>query len=173
MIFSHITTTPGEVTSIRQRRDYIASPLSLYAGLDKPNSLLLESAEIESKDNVKSIVLVDSAIRFECNGDEVVATALSNNGAQLLPYLGQKVQNCDAQLQGTTLLLRYNSAAADIDEYSKLKADNAFSALRTCINEIQSNSDTPFAVFLAVCSPTTWWQTLKPYQKCQTAIMTA
>ncbi|MEI5638475.1 MULTISPECIES: anthranilate synthase component 1 [unclassified Pseudoalteromonas] len=148
MIFSHITTTPGEVTSIRQRRDYIASPLSLYAGLDKPNSLLLESAEIESKDNVKSIVLVDSAIRFECNGDEVVATALSNNGAQLLPYLGQKVQNCDAQLQGTTLSLRYNSAAADIDEYSKLKADNAFSALRTCINEIQSNSDTPFAVFL-------------------------
>lgn len=148
MIFSHITTTPGEVTSIRQRRDYIASPLSLYAGLNKANSLLLESAEIESKDNVKSIVLVDSAIRFECNGAQVIAKALSNNGAQLLPYLAQKVTNCDVILNDNTLTLTYNALESNIDEHTKLKADNAFSALRTCINEIKRNSDTPFSVFL-------------------------
>ncbi|MBQ4849807.1 anthranilate synthase component 1 [Pseudoalteromonas sp. MMG012] len=148
MIFSHITTTPGEVTSIRQRRDYISSPLSLYATLDKSNSLLLESAEIDSKDNVKSLILVDAALRIECQGKQVQVTALSNNGKQLLAHLAAHVQNCNAQLEGPLLTLEYRCNDAQLDEYSKLKADNAFSALRTCINEIKSNSDTPFSVFL-------------------------
>ncbi|WP_440055867.1 anthranilate synthase component 1 [Pseudoalteromonas sp. T1lg65] len=148
MIFSHITTTPGEVTSIRQQRDYIASPLSLYAGLNKNNSLLLESAEIESKDNVKSLILVDAAIRFECNGSQVIARALSNNGAQLLPYLQSKLLNCETHLDNAVLTITYHDVANDIDEYSKLKADNAFSALRTCVDQIKRNSDTPFSVFL-------------------------
>ncbi|MGO3300395.1 MAG: anthranilate synthase component I, partial [Pseudoalteromonas sp.] len=71
MIFSHITTTPGEVTSITQTRDYISSPLALYGLLDKPNSLLLESAEIDSKDSVKSLILVDSALKIVCTGKTV------------------------------------------------------------------------------------------------------
>ncbi|RJE70843.1 anthranilate synthase component I [Pseudoalteromonas sp. MSK9-3] len=148
MIFSHITTTPGEVTSIRQRREYISSPLSLYAALDKNNSLLLESAEIDSKDNVKSIILVDAALRIECQGRQVIVTALSNNGKQLLAHLASQVKNCHVGLHDTVLTLEYKTSDAQQDEYSKLKADNAFSALRTCINKIKSNSDTPFSVFL-------------------------
>ncbi|MCO7187258.1 anthranilate synthase component 1 [Pseudoalteromonas sp. XMcav2-N-2] len=148
MIFSHITTQPGEVTSIRLRRDYIASPLSLYAALDKPNSLLLESAEIDSKDNVKSIILVDTALRFECQGKSVIVRALSNNGEQLLPYLAQEVENCDVELGNSVLTITYQDTPADLDEYAKLKADNAFSALRTCINQIKCNSETPFSLFL-------------------------
>ncbi|MCF2857220.1 anthranilate synthase component 1 [Pseudoalteromonas sp. SMS1] len=148
MIFSHITTTPGEVTSIRQRRDYIASPLSLYASLNTPNSLLLESAEIDSKDNVKSIILADAALRIECNGLEVKVRALSNNGEQLLNYLADKVENCTVVKEYAVLTLTYNTQDLSLDEYSKLKADNAFSALRTCIDSIKRNSDTPFSVFL-------------------------
>ncbi|KNC69058.1 anthranilate synthase component 1 [Pseudoalteromonas ardens] len=148
MIFSHITTQPGEVTSIRLRREYIASPLSLFAALDKPNSLLLESAEIDSKDNVKSIILVDTALRFECKGKNVIVRALSNNGEQLLPYLAQEVENCDVTLDNSVLTITYQDTSADLDEYAKLKADNAFSALRTCINRIKCNSDTPFSLFL-------------------------
>ncbi|QPB82946.1 anthranilate synthase component 1 [Pseudoalteromonas rubra] len=148
MIFSHITTQPGEVTSIRLRREYIASPLSLFAALDKPNSLLLESAEIDSKDNVKSIILVDTALRFECTGKNVIVRAMSNNGEQLLPYLAQEVENCDVTLDNSVLTITYQDTSADLDEYAKLKADNAFSALRTCINRIKCNSDTPFSLFL-------------------------
>jgi anthranilate synthase component 1 len=148
LIFSHITTTPGEVTSIRQRRDYIDSPLSLYAALDKNNSLLLESAEIDSKDNVKSIIVVDAALRIECQGRQVVINALSNNGKQLLAHLASHVENCHKVLNGSTLTLEYTTYEGHQNEYSKLKADNAFSALRTCINKIKRNSDTPFSVFL-------------------------
>ncbi|RZF87791.1 anthranilate synthase component 1 [Pseudoalteromonas sp. CO109Y] len=148
MIFSHITTTPGEVTSITQVRDYISSPLALYSLLDKPNSLLLESAEIDSKDSVKSLILVDSALRIVCQGKQVTLTAQSNNGKQLLPYLQTHVQNCSAELVEDTLTLTYNEVASDIDEASKLVADNAFSALRSCINSIKSTTDNPFSVFL-------------------------
>jgi len=148
LIFSHITTTPGEVTSITQVRDYISSPLALYSLLDKPNSLLLESAEIDSKDSVKSLILVDSALRIVCHGKHVTLTAQSNNGKQLLPYLQSHVQNCDAVLIEDTLTLTYNEVASDIDEASKLIADNAFSALRSCINSIKSTTDNPFSVFL-------------------------
>ena len=148
MIFSHITTTPGEVTSITQVRDYISSPLALYAALDKPNSLLLESAEIDSKDSVKSLILVDSALRIVCKGKTVTVSAQSNNGKQLLSYLQANVKSCDSQLNDTTLTLNYQDTSSDIDEASKLVADNAFSALRTCINSIQSTTENPFSVFL-------------------------
>jgi anthranilate synthase component 1 len=148
LIFSHITTTPGEVTSIRQRRDYIASPLSLYAALNKPNSLLLESAEIDSKDSVKSLILVDSAIRFECQGQRVLARALSNNGQQLLPFLASKLVDCQCELNDDTLVIQYHTQDGIFDENEKLKANNAFSALRTTLDSIKSNSDTPFSIFL-------------------------
>ncbi|SFD25690.1 anthranilate synthase component 1 [Pseudoalteromonas denitrificans] len=148
MIFIHITKAPGEVSSITLARDYIPSPLSLYAKLDKKNSLLLESAEVDSKDSVKSLILVDAALRIECNGSQVKLIALSNNGLQLLPYLQEKVLNCDTRLIGNSLILTYQAYKANLDEFSRLKADNAFSALRHCINNIKCTSDNAYSLFL-------------------------
>jgi len=148
LIFSHITTTPGEVTSITQIREYISSPLALYGLLDKPNSLLLESAEIDSKDSVKSLILVDSALKIVCRGKEVIITAQSNNGQQLLPYLQAHLESCAVTLSENQLTLTYQHIANDIDEASKLVADNAFSTLRNCINNITSTTDNPFSLFL-------------------------
>ena len=128
MIFSHITTTPGEVTSITEVREYIHSPLALYGLLDKDNSLLLESAEIDSKDSVKSLILVDCALKIICTGKTVTVTAQSNNGQQLLPYLQTKLENCHTQLNKQTLSIEYQGIDHNIDEASKLIADNAFSA---------------------------------------------
>ncbi|MDQ9090854.1 anthranilate synthase component 1 [Pseudoalteromonas haloplanktis] len=148
MIFSHITTTPGEVTSITEVREYIHSPLALYGLLDKDNSLLLESAEIDSKDSVKSLILVDCALKIICTGKTVTVTAQSNNGLQLLPYLQTKLDNCHTQLDGLTLSIEYQGTDSNIDEASKLIADNAFSALRCCINNISSTTENPFSLFL-------------------------
>jgi len=148
LIFSHVTTAPGEVTSITEVREYIHSPLALYALLDKDNSLLLESAEIDSKDSVKSLILVDCALKVTCTGKIVTVTAQSNNGMQLLPYLKDTLQNCATTLNQHTLTIEYESTAKDIDEGSKLVADNAFSALRNCINNIKSTTKNPFSLFL-------------------------
>ncbi|WP_105189905.1 anthranilate synthase component 1 [Pseudoalteromonas sp. T1lg48] len=148
MIFSHISTTAGQVTSISLRRAYIPSALSLFAKLDKDNALLLESAEIDSKANLKSLVLVDAALRIECNGNLVQVQALSNNGAQLLPYLQRHMGDASTELQKDRLDIRYPSVDQNLDEHAKLKAANAFDTLRQCIKRIESNGDNPFSVFL-------------------------
>lgn len=148
MIFSHISTEPGQVTSISIARDYIASPLALYSALSRDNSLLLESAEIDSKDNVKSLILADAALRMTCNGLTVTIEAMSNNGRQLLSFLANSMTHCACELSQDCLVIHYHPVASDIDEQSRLQADNAFSALRTCINTIKSTTDSPYAVFL-------------------------
>ena len=53
----------------------------------RPATLLLESADIDSKDDLKSLLLVDSALRITALGDTVTIRALSDNGASLLPLL--------------------------------------------------------------------------------------
>ncbi|WP_407232538.1 anthranilate synthase [Escherichia coli] len=51
---------------------------------DRPATLLLESADIDSKDDLKSLLLVDSALRITALGDTVTIRALSGNGEALL-----------------------------------------------------------------------------------------
>ncbi|MBA1884444.1 anthranilate synthase, partial [Escherichia coli] len=48
---------------------------------------LLESADIDSKDDLKSLLLVDSALRITALGDTVTIQSLSGNGEALLTLL--------------------------------------------------------------------------------------
>lgn len=54
---------------------------------DRPATLLLESADIDSKDDLKSLLLVDSALRITALGDTVTIQSLSGNGEALLTLL--------------------------------------------------------------------------------------
>lgn len=94
MIFSHITENTGEVTSIGLAVEYQQDPLPAYRHICAVSqySLLLESAEIDSKNSLKSMMLIDAALRIECHGLTVTVTAISDNGAELLPYLADKLQ---------------------------------------------------------------------------------
>ena len=152
MIFSHISTDAGKVTSISLARDYIDSPLALYSAVCNEktsfNSLLLESAEIDSKDNVKSLVLADAALRIECTGDDVTFNAKSNNGKQLLNYLATYFEQRNITLNEMSLAVKFKRDDQLTDEASRLVAENAFTALRHCVNHIESTTDSPFGVFL-------------------------
>ena len=79
----------GTVHSQTYVIDYVADPLSSYFDVthDTAHTLLLESAEIDSKDNLKSIMLLDACVRFECIGLTVTAQALNVNGTQVLNML--------------------------------------------------------------------------------------
>ncbi|EHX6971977.1 anthranilate synthase component I, partial [Salmonella enterica subsp. enterica serovar Enteritidis] len=68
---------------------YRENPTALFHQVcgDRPATLLLESADIDSKDDLKSLLLVDSALRITALGDTVTIQALSDNGASLLPLL--------------------------------------------------------------------------------------
>ena len=68
---------------------YRDNPTALFHQLcgDRPATLLLESADIDSKDDLKSLLLVDSALRITALSDTVTIQALSGNGEALLTLL--------------------------------------------------------------------------------------
>lgn len=61
---------------------YHDNPTALFHQLcgNRPATLLLESADIDSKDDLKSLLLVDSALRITALGDTVTIQSLSGNG---------------------------------------------------------------------------------------------
>ncbi|WP_306523367.1 anthranilate synthase component 1 [Rheinheimera sp.] len=153
MIFSHITQQAGQVASISQTVPYQADPLACYQHLAGQSrySLLLESAEIDSKDNLKSLMLLDAALRIECNGGQVTVEAITNNGKLLLPFLHDKLQG-KASLRladdASVLICQFTRPDPLLDEDSKLIAANPFDVLRVLQHELFSHSNEPFAIFL-------------------------
>jgi anthranilate synthase component 1 len=153
MIFSHITQQAGQVASISQTVPYQADPLACYQHLAGQSrySLLLESAEIDSKDNLKSLMLLDAALRIECNDQQVTVEAITDNGKLLLPFLHDKLQG-KASLRLTDdsyqLICQFMRPDPLLDEDSKLIAANPFDVLRVLQHELFSHSSEPFAIFL-------------------------
>jgi len=152
MNLQHITQTPGQVASFNLTLPYIADPLQSFAQVcsHSQSSLLLESAEIDSKVNLKSLMLIDAALRIECLGLEVRIDALTTNGATLLPFLQQQLTGLSQSqtLDGQRLTVHFAKADPLLDEQSKLQAANSLSVLRVLQQQLHSNGDENFAVFL-------------------------
>ena len=98
MSLAELSEQPGKVATILGECDYIADPLNTFVQLcgESKNNMLLESAEIDSKNNLKSLIMVDAAVKLVCNRYEVTAKALSKNGAPIIAFL----QNAQALLPG-------------------------------------------------------------------------
>lgn len=99
--------------------------------LETQNSLLLESAEISSKANLKSLLLIDAAVRIECRGHQVTMTAKSLNGQNLLQAVKANLTNGElTQSSDKQLTLSFDAANNAIDEDSRLRQPSSFDALR-------------------------------------------
>jgi anthranilate synthase component 1 len=153
MSLAQLTEQAGKVETLLLSVDYIADPLQVYQYLchGKSHNLLLESAEIDSKDNLKSLLLVDAALKLVCHGQLVSCEALSENGRAVLPlfaaYCPEGVEHQFDQ-QGDIITLTFPEAAEDLDEDSRLKAPSVFDALRLLINKIVAIREHPQALFL-------------------------
>ncbi|MDK4251902.1 anthranilate synthase component 1 [Corynebacterium propinquum] len=74
------------------RRDlrYHADAAQLFAhlgGLERTDTVLLESADIESKKNLLCLAVLDSAVRIRCQGSRVTAQALTATGEEIVAKL--------------------------------------------------------------------------------------
>ncbi|MBT1452101.1 anthranilate synthase component 1 [Glaciecola sp. XM2] len=148
MSLSQLGTAPGKVETIEIEAPYVSDPLSAYKAMATPHSILLESAEIDSKDNLKSLILVDAALRIECNGQDIIVTALTDNGLPLIEFLREKLsvylrKNADDHLHVT-----FPSSGNELDEDARLKQPSVFDVLRTLQQDIQALREHPHAVFL-------------------------
>ncbi|RVT49230.1 anthranilate synthase component 1 [Rheinheimera sediminis] len=151
MNLQQITTTTGQVASFSQTLSIQPDPLQSFRALTNQGqmALLLESAEIDSKNSLKSLMLIDAALRIECNALQVQVEALTDNGKTLLPYLASLLQG-KAVLELSSNQLKVAFAKADplLDEESRLLLPNSLTVLRLLQQQLQNNSDEPLAIFL-------------------------
>ncbi|MEJ8325422.1 anthranilate synthase component 1 [Kosakonia sacchari] len=129
---------------------YRSNPAALFHQLcaARPATLLLESADIDSKSDLKSLLLVDSALRITALGDTVTITALTENGTALLDLLDNALP---AGVENTLLSngreLRFPPVSSLLDEDARLCSLSVFDAFRLLQNLIDVPCDEREAMF--------------------------
>ncbi len=141
--------------SIIKNINYVADPPKIFDKLccNKDHSLLLESADIESKHNKKSIIIIDTAVKLICRDVNVEIIALTENGKNILDLLSQVDFGAIGQeLINNTLIVHFENCNEYIDdcydEESRLLKPNPFSVLRYIVENIEQEIDSPYSVFL-------------------------
>ncbi|WP_434663181.1 anthranilate synthase component 1 [Aeromonas sp. NJAU223] len=130
----------GEFDTIRLNAPYVTDPLALYSQLcqGRPNNLLLESVEIDSKAGTQSLLLVDACLRIECRGRTVRVRALNDNGERLQTLLDERLPALITRTQDDgELCLTFPASDRELDEDSRLKGISVLDVLRTLQRELQ------------------------------------
>lgn len=80
-------TSQYQIELLHAQAPYRPDPTAMFNQLcgTRPATLLLESAEIDKKHDLESMMVVDSALCITALGQTVTLQALSANGAALLP----------------------------------------------------------------------------------------
>ena len=116
---------------------YRDNPTALFHQLcgDRPATLLLESADIDSKDDLKSLLLVDSALRITALGDTVTIQSLSGNGEALLTLLDNALPaGVENEQLPNCRVLRFPPVSLLLDEDARLCSLSVFDAFRLLQN---------------------------------------
>lgn len=136
----------AQVTTSKERIAYPDDPLSLYQHLtqDAPHTMLLESAEIESKDNIKSLILTHAALMIRCDGYQLTFTALTTNGESLLVPIQAFFKDASSNLNDNVLTLILAKETQQLDEDARLKSTSPLDGLRALIKEIDCGKQPAF-----------------------------
>lgn len=125
--------TKTEMKLITGNAPYRDDPVAVFHQLCGARSatLLLESADIDSKRNLKSLLIVDSALRITAQGSLVTVQALTENGRAILPLLIAALPaNVVSIPQPDGMALTFPANTEVQDEDSRLKSVSVFDALR-------------------------------------------
>ncbi|AHA64577.1 Anthranilate synthase component I [Shigella dysenteriae 1617] len=129
---------------------YRDNPTALFHQLcgDRPATLLLESADIDSKDDLKSLLLVDSALRITALGDTVTIKALSGNGEALLALLDNALPaGVENEQSPNCRVLRFPPVSPLLDEDARLCSLSVFDAFRLLQNLLNVPKEEREAMF--------------------------
>lgn len=140
------------IQTITDSARYQSDPLSVYQLLcqNQDHNILLESAEIDKKHLLKSLLLTDAAVKIVCNGNIVTFTALSNNGQHAITYAANALKSkasISLSTDNKILTATFADVASDLDEKSRLKAINPLESLRL-FNPLTTKDMHPLAIFL-------------------------
>lgn len=127
---------------------YHSDPLSLYQHItqDAPHTMLLESAEIDSKDHLKSIVMTHAAMMIRCDGYQLTFTALTDNGMSLLApierFFTLTAHKIHSQGTQSTLVITLQKSTTQQDEDARLTSTSPLDGLRMFIQQIDCDAHT-------------------------------
>jgi anthranilate synthase component 1 len=141
----------GVLKTIEKKCSYIQDSLGLFQKVSENSHhhLLFDSAEIESKAHLKSLLLVDASLKITCHGLVVTLDALTDNGKDLLTFITPKfsTQLITAQ-QPDQLQLTFPQSDTSGDEDQRLKSASPMDAIRCIVDRIKKCSSHPQALFL-------------------------
>ncbi|WP_127958388.1 anthranilate synthase component 1 [Serratia microhaemolytica] len=121
--------------------DYRCDSTAIFHQLcgSRPATLLLDSAEINSKQDLKSLLIIDSALRITALGRSVTIQALTDNGALLLPLLDQALPSeVENLVHSNRRELLFPVIDSEQDEDSRLRALSVFDALRAVLSLVNA-----------------------------------
>ncbi|AWH87424.1 anthranilate synthase component 1 [Limnobaculum parvum] len=130
---------------------YRDDPTAIFTQLchHRPSTLLLESAEVDSKQNLKSLLVIDSALRITAKGRQVTLRALTENGNALLALLDQQLpKEVNNLISPGQRDLVYPLIDAIQDEDARLKSISVFDSLRQLLTLVNVPQDQREAMFL-------------------------
>lgn len=125
---------------------YHAEPLSLYEHLthNAPHTLLFESAEVSSKENLKSMIMTHAAMMIRCDAYKLTFVALTDNGAKLLGPIGAFFKHDPQTRQGNSLTVQLTKTTQLQDEDQRLKSTSPLDGLRLLVNAIKTDKAPAF-----------------------------
>ncbi|MGB5446571.1 MAG: anthranilate synthase component 1 [Psychromonas sp.] len=141
----------GVLKSISVDCKYISDSLGLFQTLtvDSNNHLLFDSAEIESKNHLKSLLLIDACMKITCQGLTVTLDALTDNGKDLLTFITPHFPtSIISKHTAKHLQLVFPKSDSSGDEDQRLKSSSPVDVLRFIVKRIKTQSPHQQALFL-------------------------
>ncbi|WP_343128173.1 anthranilate synthase component 1 [Buchnera aphidicola (Takecallis taiwana)] len=119
---------------------YRSNPAATFYEIcgDKKSTLLLESAEINKKYQLKSMMIIDAAVRITAYDQVVILDALTKNGTSILYHLCNIIPKMvKISFYKNQLKLIFTRHTLDLDEDIKLRALSVFDTFRFIMQSIQ------------------------------------
>ncbi|CUX95786.1 Anthranilate synthase component 1 [Candidatus Mikella endobia] len=146
-----MTIKKNEIKVFYTKFNYnINPPTTIFNQLcgTRPATLLLESAEIDKKHDLESMIIIDSALRIISIGQTVIIKAISTNGYALLLQL-------DYVLPKTVKIIPHHFSRElifpiidlTLDEDARLRSLSVFDCLRSLLTLVIQPPNMPKAMF--------------------------
>ena len=141
----------GVLRTLQTECEYIQDSLGLFKKMSEnsANHILFDSAEIDSKAHLKSLMLVDTCLKITCQGLTVTLDAQTDNGKDLITFITPKFSiELITQQSPSKLVLQFPESDRSGDEDNRLKSASPMDAIRFVIDQIKKQSSHPQALFL-------------------------
>ena len=145
-------TTLAHFSYLDSPINYQPDPTLLFNHLcsNKPSTMLLESAEINNKADLQSLLIVESSLRIRAFGQRVEIDALTNNGQALLPLILLQLTDLieSSVITDNNLIITFSKPDNNIDEDNRLKTPSCLDVLRSLPALAQTYSTKPENIFI-------------------------